>query len=150
MHSSPAIGHSGFYKTYESAKRSFFWEGMKIDICEFVASYDICQRNKGETTKTLGALQQLPIPTQIWTGIYMDFIVGIPKAGNKSVIMVIVDHLIVIFVHYHIHSLLVQLLKSSWIKFSSYMACLIQLSQTGTPPSPTNFGKSYLEFSVLS
>ena len=28
MHSSSAAGHSGFYKTYGRAKRSFFWEGM--------------------------------------------------------------------------------------------------------------------------
>ena len=43
--------------------------------------------------KTPGALQPLPIPTQIWTDISMDFIVALPKAGNKSVIMVVVDRL---------------------------------------------------------
>lgn len=43
--------------------------------------------------KTPGALHQLPIPATLWTNISMDFIVGITKASNKSVIMVVVDHL---------------------------------------------------------
>jgi len=66
---------------------------MKTNICEFFASCDIFQRNKGETVKTPRELQPLPIPTQIWTDISMDFIVGLPKAGNKSIIMVVVDRL---------------------------------------------------------
>jgi hypothetical protein len=33
------------------------------------------------------------IPPAIWRDISMDFIVGLPKSGNKSVIMVVVDHL---------------------------------------------------------
>jgi hypothetical protein len=35
----------------------------------------------------------LMIPPSIWRDISMDFTVGIPKSGNKSVIMVVVDHL---------------------------------------------------------
>jgi IS30 family transposase len=33
------------------------------------------------------------IPPAIWGDISMDFIVGLPKSGNKSVIMVVVDRL---------------------------------------------------------
>jgi hypothetical protein len=43
--------------------------------------------------KTSGTLQPLPIPPSIWTNISMDFIVELPKSGNKSVFMVVVDHL---------------------------------------------------------
>jgi hypothetical protein len=53
----------------------------------------VCQRNKGETVKSLGTLQPLPIPPAIWKDISMDFITGLPKSGNKIVIMVVVDHL---------------------------------------------------------
>ena len=56
---------------------------MKKDILTFVVECDICQRNKGETVKTLRALQPLPIPATLWTYISMDLIVGLPKAGNK-------------------------------------------------------------------
>ena len=54
-------------------------------------SNDVCQHNKEETVKALGTIQPLPIPPAIWRDISMDFIVGLPKLGNKSVIMVVVD-----------------------------------------------------------
>jgi hypothetical protein len=53
----------------------------------------VCQRNKGETVKSHGTLQPLPIPLAIWRDISMDFITGLHKSGNKSVIMVVADHL---------------------------------------------------------
>jgi hypothetical protein len=64
---------------------------MKHDICNFVAECEVCQCNKGETIKSLGTLQPLPIPPAIWKDISMDFITGLPISGNKSVIMVVVD-----------------------------------------------------------
>jgi hypothetical protein len=66
---------------------------MKQDIRQFVAECEVCQRNKGETIKSLGTLRPLPIPPDIWKDISMDFITGLPKSGNKSVIMVVVDRL---------------------------------------------------------
>jgi hypothetical protein len=66
---------------------------MKQDIHNFVAECDVCQRKKDETVKSLGTLQLLSIPLAIWWDISMDFIVGLPKSGNKSVIMVVVDRL---------------------------------------------------------
>jgi hypothetical protein len=93
LHATPTTGHSGFTKTYDRVKRSFFWDGMKQDVHTFVAECDVCQCNKGETVKAPGTLQPLPIPPAIWRDISMDFIVGLPKSGNKSVIMVVVDRL---------------------------------------------------------
>jgi len=66
---------------------------MKKDILAFVAECDVCQRHKGETVKAPGTLQPLPIPTCIWMEVSMDFITGLPKSGNKSVIMVVVDRI---------------------------------------------------------
>ena len=93
LHSSSLAGHSGFQKTYARARRSFLWEGMKKYILTFVTECDIFQCHKGETVKTPGALQPLPIPSSIWTDISMEFIVGLLKPGNKSVIMVVVNRL---------------------------------------------------------
>jgi len=67
---------------------------MKRDIRTFVAKRYSFQQQKREIVKPPGALQPLPIPTTMWTDISMDFIVGLPNSGNKSVIMVVVDHLI--------------------------------------------------------
>jgi hypothetical protein len=58
-----------------------------------VAECDVFQCNKGETVKSLGILQQLPIPLSICWDISMEFIVGLPKSCNKLVIMVVVDRL---------------------------------------------------------
>ena len=66
---------------------------MKQDIWNFVVECDLCQHNKGEIVKSPRILQTLPTPPAIWRDISMDFIVGLPKLGNKSVIMVVVDHL---------------------------------------------------------
>jgi hypothetical protein len=43
--------------------------------------------------KALGLLQPFPIPPTLSTKISMEFIVGLAKASNKSVIMVLVDKL---------------------------------------------------------
>ena len=93
LHATPIAGHSGFTKTYDRVKRSFFWDGMKQDICNFVVECEVYQRNKGEIVKSLGTLQLLPIPPTIWKDISMDFIIGLPKSRNKSVIMVVFDRL---------------------------------------------------------
>jgi hypothetical protein len=58
-----------------------------------VGECDVCQCNKGENVKYPSTLQPLPIPPAVWQDISMDFIVGLPKSGNKSVIMVVVDRL---------------------------------------------------------
>jgi hypothetical protein len=48
---------------------------------------------QGRNSKISGTLQPLPIPPAIWKDISMDFITDLPKSGNKSVIMVVVDRL---------------------------------------------------------
>jgi hypothetical protein len=71
----------------------FFWDGMKKEVLTFVSECDFCQRNKGKTIKHPVTLQPLSIPPAIWRDISMDFIVGLPKSRNNSIIMVVVDHL---------------------------------------------------------
>jgi hypothetical protein len=93
LHATPTAGHSGFTKTYDRVKRSFFWDGMKQKIRNFVAECEVCQHNKGEIVKSPGTLQPLSIPPAIWKDISIDFITSLSKSGNKSVIMVVVDHL---------------------------------------------------------
>jgi hypothetical protein len=93
FHSSCIVGHSIFENTYARPHHFFCWEGMKTNILHFVTKCEVCQHNKGETIKYSRALQPLPIPSSMWKDISMLFIVSLPEARNKSVIMVMVDHL---------------------------------------------------------
>ena len=91
IHDSLASGHTGFERTLKRARRDFFWVGMKSDIQTYIRHCEVCQRAKRESTKPLGLLQPLPIPTRPWSSISIDFIEGLPKSNQYSVIMVVVD-----------------------------------------------------------
>jgi hypothetical protein len=148
LHATPTAGHSGFTKTYDRVKCSFFWDGMKQDIRKFVTECEVCQRNKGETVKSPGTLQPLPIPPTIWKDISKDFITGLPKSMNKSVIMVVVDRLSK-YAHFLLFT--THLLHPRWLKFSrtrssSFMACHTLLFLIVTQLSQAIFGKNCLSY----
>ena len=79
-HSNPMAGHSGFLKSYQRAKREFFWHGMKANIKAFVRECDVCQRIKSETSAPASLLQPLNIPTTPWTDVSLGFVKGLPKS----------------------------------------------------------------------
>jgi hypothetical protein len=66
---------------------------MKQEVHNFLAKCDVCQHNKGETIKCPSTLQFLMIPPTIWWDMSIDFIVGLPKSGNKLVLMVVIYRL---------------------------------------------------------
>ena len=93
FHSSLVGGHSGIFRTYKRIADLVYWEGMKTDIKNFVAACEVCQRNKSDNLSPARLLQPLPIPTQVWTDISMDFIGGLPKSMGKDTILLVVDRL---------------------------------------------------------
>lgn len=66
---------------------------MRHDVKTFVASYTTCQSTKYSTQKLAGLLQPLPIPSQVWEDVSMDFITGLPSSRGYTAIMVVVDRL---------------------------------------------------------
>ena len=93
LHSSLQGGHFGSHKTLHRAKSEFYWAGMQEDIRRFIRECDNCQQNKSENIFHMGLLQPLPIPTQVWTDISLDFIEGLPRSEGYSMILVAVDRL---------------------------------------------------------
>ncbi|KAM0977284.1 hypothetical protein ACFX2C_020075 [Malus domestica] len=62
-HCTLVAGHSDFLKTYKRISRSFYWQGMKSDVMQWVAACQFCQQNKTETLASPGLLNPLPIPS---------------------------------------------------------------------------------------
>ncbi|WOG86400.1 hypothetical protein DCAR_0205603 [Daucus carota subsp. sativus] len=93
LHDSPIRGHSGQDATFKRISQFFYWHQMKQEITDYVRACDTCQRVKSGNTLPVGLLQLLPVPTQIWEDISMDFVEGLPKSGDKDCIMVIIDRL---------------------------------------------------------
>ena len=93
-HKSRLSIHPGMTKMYQDLKQSFWWNGMKADIDDFVASCLVCQKAKIEHQRPRGTLESLDIPQWKWDSIAMDFVTHLPRSakGHDS-IWVIVDRL---------------------------------------------------------
>ncbi|CAJ2652754.1 unnamed protein product [Trifolium pratense] len=79
--------------TLARIKSQFYWVAMKKDVLEYIQNCVICQQAKTTNTLPAGLLQPLPIPTQVWEDIAMDFITGLPLSYGYTTILVVVDRL---------------------------------------------------------
>lgn len=93
LHSSAVGGHSGFPVTYSCVKQLFYWPHMKDSIRTLVGACVVCHQAKPDRSKYPGLLQPLPVPTQAWQVISLDFIEGLPQSAGYTVILVVVDRL---------------------------------------------------------
>ncbi|MCH79841.1 retrotransposon protein, partial [Trifolium medium] len=93
FHTSPIGGHAGMTRTLARIKSQFYWPAMKKDIFDYVQNCMVCQQAKTTNTLPAGLLQPLPIPSQVWEDIAMDFISGLPLSFGYTTIMVVVDRL---------------------------------------------------------
>ncbi|OWZ05517.1 LOW QUALITY PROTEIN: Retrotransposon protein [Phytophthora megakarya] len=93
-HDVVTAGHPGYFKTYLSVQKKYYWPKMSKYIQRYVNTYALCQRNKARQTKPPGLLQSLKIPGGRWVDISMDFVTALPRTtAGKDAVMVIVDHL---------------------------------------------------------
>lgn len=91
FHSSALGGHSGFLVTFSRLKKLFAWHGMKAAVQAFVASCHTCAQAKPDRARYPGLLSPLPVPTESWQMISMDFIEGLPRSGSANCLLVVVD-----------------------------------------------------------
>ena len=86
--------HPGGTKMYRDMRRTFWWEGMKRDVADFMSKCMVCQMVKAERKHPAGLLHPLEIPVWKWEDISMDFVDGLPRSRRENEsIWVIVDRL---------------------------------------------------------
>jgi len=90
-HDAPASGHLGREKTYLNLSRDFHWPNMYKWVRKYIRACEACQRVK-PAPASQAPLQSLPIPTECWKSVSMDYIFGFPSdpKGNTG-ILVFVD-----------------------------------------------------------
>ena len=81
------MGHD---KTLALIVNSYFWPIMRRDVYHYVETCRIYQVSKGTATNA-GLYMLLPILTQHWADISMDFILGLPctQRGMNSIFVVV-------------------------------------------------------------
>lgn len=84
-------GHIGRDRTLHLLSQSYFWPTLRRDVERFVERCTTCQTSKGHATNTCLHLP-LSIPSQPWSDISMDFVMGLPRTQKRfDSIFVIVD-----------------------------------------------------------
>ena len=98
-HDSPSSGHFGHARTFELISRSYYWPKLRSFVEKYINSCETCNRNKPVRHAPFGELQSLPVPSQPWESISMDFIVKLPRSldpisrASFDSIFVVVDRL---------------------------------------------------------
>ncbi|KAJ0735706.1 putative nucleotidyltransferase, Ribonuclease H [Helianthus annuus] len=83
-------GHVGRDRTLQLVQASYYWPTMRKEVDRYVKRCRICQVSKGTATNA-GIYMPLPIPSQPWVDISMDFVLGLPRTqrGNDSIFVVV-------------------------------------------------------------
>ena len=89
-HGGGLMGHFGVAKTLGILHEHFFWPHMKRDVERICEKCITCKQAKSKL-KPHGLYTPLPIPSEPWTDISMDFVLGLPrtKRGRDSVFVVV-------------------------------------------------------------
>src|SRR6202050_200613 len=85
--------HGGHAKTYNRIASTYYWPSMSRDIKWYVSTCKIYQKSKPKCHTPVSSLQPIPILTQPFEVVSMDFIPELPLSDGFDNIFVIVDKL---------------------------------------------------------
>ena len=85
------MGHFGVAKTLDILQEHFFWPHMKRDVERICGRCVTCRQAKSRV-QPHGLYTPLPISSEPWIDISMDFVLGLPRTKRGKVsIFVVVD-----------------------------------------------------------
>ncbi|GMF28856.1 unnamed protein product [Phytophthora fragariaefolia] len=91
FHDSPMGAHLGRVKIFAAVSRDFYWPRMYKWIRKWVRTCETCQRVK-PSKASQAPLHPLPIATEAWSSVSMDFVFGLPTdADGRNGVLVSVD-----------------------------------------------------------
>src|SRR5258708_506230 len=79
-HDHPTAGHFRETKTTELICCNYHWPGLRCMVGDYIRLCTSCACTKAMHHKPYGLLKQLPIPSQPWESISMDFIEQLPAS----------------------------------------------------------------------
>ena len=82
-HDNKIAGHQGINKTWELLNNHYYFPKMRHKIGRYIEKCHVCNTSKKSREKPMGLLQPLPIPTQPWETVSMDFIVKLPPSRDS-------------------------------------------------------------------
>lgn len=85
--------HAGYHRTYNKVASVYYWPKMVQTIKQYVRTCDICQKAKPRRHGQRGFLKSIPIPSQPFEVVTMDFIMDLPVSNGYNAILTIVDKL---------------------------------------------------------
>ena len=85
--------HGGYAKSYNRIASVYYWPQMSRDIKRYVGTCNICQKTKPRRHAPVGMLQPIPIPSQPFEVVTMNFIPELPECEGLDNVLVIVDKL---------------------------------------------------------
>jgi len=93
-HSVPYVGHRGSGLTLKNIERDYYWINMAADVNLYVSTCAVCQKAKLSPTAKQGLLNPIPIPSQRFDVLSMDYMFHLPKTKQGyDGVLVFVDKL---------------------------------------------------------
>jgi len=87
------LGHLGSRKTVEYIRRAYWWPSLADDTAKYCASCGVCQTTKSSNQQPPGLLHPMPIPSQPWESIGMDFVGPFPPSKGHDYLWVVICRL---------------------------------------------------------
>lgn len=90
-HGRGLIGHFRVQKTLEVLQEHFFWPRMRRDVERICNRCITCKKAKSKSMSH-GLYTPLPVPSEPWVDISMDFVLGLPMTKKEKDSIFVVVH----------------------------------------------------------